>query len=125
MGETHLHITTWALGLILFIIALVLYKNNNNKPATIVHMILRLVYLFIIVTGGLLTWDYIQGYGMPQLGEAIVKALAGLWIVVAMEGILVSTKKGKATTGKWIQFFIALIIVIILGFFRLPMGFYF
>ncbi|WP_339177729.1 YisL family protein [Oceanobacillus sp. FSL W7-1293] len=122
---THMHITSWALGLILFLVALSLYKKNSNKPATIVHMILRLVYLFIIVTGGLLTWDYIQGYGMPLLGEAIVKALAGLWIVVVMEGILVSTKKGKAVTGKWIQFFIALIIVIVLGFFRLPMGFYF
>ncbi|CEI84028.1 UPF0344 protein YisL [Oceanobacillus oncorhynchi subsp. incaldanensis] len=122
---THMHITSWALGLILFLVALALYKKNSNKPATIVHMILRLVYLFIIVTGGLLTWDYIQGYGMPLLGEAIVKALAGLWIVVVMEGILVSTKKGKAVTGKWIQFFIALIIVIVLGFFRLPMGFYF
>ncbi|MDM8102738.1 MULTISPECIES: YisL family protein [Oceanobacillus] len=122
---THMHITSWALGLILFLVALALYKKNSNKPATIVHMILRLVYLFIIVTGGLLTWDYIQGYGMPLLAEAIVKALAGLWIVVVMEGILVSTKKGKAVTGKWIQFFIALIIVIVLGFFRLPMGFYF
>lgn len=122
---THMHITSWALGLILFLVALALYKKNSNKPATIVHMILRLVYLFIIVTGGLLTWDYIQGYGMPLLGEAIVKALAGLWIVVVMEGILVATKKGKAVTGKWIQFFIALIIVIVLGFFRLPMGFYF
>ncbi|GEN85644.1 YisL family protein [Oceanobacillus sojae] len=125
MGGTHLHITAWVLGLILFIIALVLYKKSSNKPATIVHMILRLVYLFIIITGGLLTWDYIQGYSMPILGEVIVKALAGLWIVVMMEMILVSAKKGKSATGKWIQFLIALIIVIILGFFRLPMGFYF
>lgn len=123
MGETHLHITSWALGLILFIIALILYKKSSEKPATIVHMILRLVYLFIIITGGLLTWDYIQGYTMPMLGEAIVKALAGLWLVVMMELILVSTKKGKPVTGKWVQFFIALVIVIILGFFRLPMGF--
>ena len=125
MGETHMHITSWVLGLILFIVALILYKKRSEKPATIVHMILRLVYLFIIITGGLLTWDYIQGYSMPILGEAIVKALAGLWIVVSMEGILVSSKKGKPAKGKWIQFFIALIIVIILGFFRLPMGFLF
>ncbi|WP_152654871.1 YisL family protein [Oceanobacillus sp. CFH 90083] len=122
---THMHITAWALGLILFIVALALYKKNSNKPATIVHMILRLVYLLIIISGGLLTWDYIQGYSMPTLGEAIVKAIAGFWIVVMMEMILVGSKKGKAVTGKWVQFFIALIIVIILGFFRLPMGFYF
>lgn len=123
MGGTHLHITAWVLGLILFIIALILYKKNSNKPATIFHMILRLVYLFIIITGGLLTWDYFQGYSMPILGEVIVKALAGLWIVVMMEMILVAAKKGKPAAGKWIQFFIALVIVIILGFFRLPMGF--
>lgn len=122
---THMHITSWALGLILFIIALVMYKQGNLKPGKIIHMIVRLLFVLIIITGGLLTWDYIQGYGMPILGEAIVKSLAGLWLVGMMEMILVGKAKGKPTKAKWVQFWIALVIVIVLGFFRLPMGFLF
>ncbi len=122
---THMHITAWTFGLILFIIALTLYKKGNQKNAAIVHMILRMVYLFIIITGGLLTWGYFQGYEMPMFGEVIVKAIAGGWIVVMMELILIGTKRGKMNTADWIQFWIALVIVIVLGFFRLPMGFLF
>lgn len=123
---THMHITSWALALILFIIALVMYKKGNQKPAKIIHMILRLMFIFIIITGGILTWDYIQGpFGMPILGEVIFKALAGLWLVAMMEMILTGKAKGKSTTAKWVQFWIALVLVIVLGFFRLPMGFLF
>ena len=39
---THLHITSWVLGFILFIVAMMLYKQNNEKPAKIFHMSLRL-----------------------------------------------------------------------------------
>ena len=122
---THMHITAWTLGLILFIIALNLYKKRDQKIATIVHMVLRMIYLFIIITGGLLTWNYFQGYEMPMVGEVIVKAIAGGWIVVMMELILTGTKRGKTKRAEWIQFWIALVIVIVLGFFRLPMGFLF
>lgn len=119
----HMHITAWTLGLILFIIALNLYKKRNQKIATIAHMVLRMIYLFIIITGGQLTWDYFQGYEMPIFGEVIVKAIAGGWIVVMMELILTGTKRGKTNRADWIQFWIALVIVIVLGFFRLPMSF--
>lgn len=122
---THMHITAWTLGLILFIVALTLYKKGNQKTAPIAHVILRMIYFFIIITGGLLTWDYFQGYQMPIIGEVIVKAIAGGWIVVMMELILTGTKRGKTNTADWIQFWIALVIVIVLGFFRLPMGFLF
>ncbi|MFD2132156.1 DUF1516 family protein [Pseudogracilibacillus auburnensis] len=66
-----------------------------------------------------------QGYEMLMFGEVIVKAIAGGWIVVLMELILTETKRGKTNRADWIQFWIALIIVIVLGFFCLPMGFLF
>jgi len=122
---THMHITSWVLGLILLIIALVMYKQDKAKPAKIIHMILRLDYLFILITGGILVWDYIAGYEMPILAEAITKGVAGIWLIAAMEMILVKTSKGKSAKSPWIQLVIALIIVLVLGFFRLPMGFLF
>ncbi|RLL45044.1 DUF1516 family protein [Oceanobacillus piezotolerans] len=120
--NTHMHITSWVLGFILFIIAYMLIKQGKQKQAKIVHMILRLDYLFILYTGGTLTANYIVNAQMPMLAEAITKALAGIWLIAAMEIILVKINKGKSAKSGWIQFIIALILVLILGFARLPYG---
>ncbi|WP_068676606.1 YisL family protein [Oceanobacillus sp. Castelsardo] len=118
---THMHITSWVLGFILFIIALVFLNQGKEKPAKIVHMILRLDYLFILYTGGSLLGIYFQSIQMPLFAEAITKSVAGIWLIAAMEMILVKKSKGKPVKSFWIQFVIALIIVLILGFVRLPM----
>lgn len=120
--NTHLHITAWALGIILFVVAYFLMKQGKAKPAKIVHMVLRLVYLFILYSGGELVWSYIETSQMPVLAEAITKGLAGIWIIAAMELVLVKTGKGASARGPWIQFWIALILVLLLGFGRLPFG---
>ncbi|KAB8139185.1 YisL family protein [Gracilibacillus oryzae] len=120
---THLHITSWALGLILLIIAFVMYKKGS-KAGKILHMILRLDYLLILYSGGDLIAEYMS-IGFPEfplLGELIVKLIAGLWVIVAMEMILVKTSKSKPATSYWVQLIIAAAIAIILGFFRLPIS---
>ncbi|WP_163972007.1 YisL family protein [Oceanobacillus halotolerans] len=116
---THMHITSWALALILFIIGLVMYKQGNNKPAKIIHMVLRLIYLLILYTGGDLIANYFGG--SDYMAEAIVKGLAGVWVIAAIEMILVKTKKDKPVKSWWIQLVIALVITLVLGFWRLPM----
>jgi|SRR5690625_1930570 len=116
---THLHVTAWALGVILLIVSYVLYKKGN-KAGKILHMVLRLDYLLILYTGGDLFAEYAKE-GFPFLGELIVKGIAGLWVIVAMEMILVKTSKSKPVKSYWIQFVIALLIAVVLGFFRLPM----
>jgi len=123
---THLHITAWALAIILLIITVTLYGKGNKKGGKITHMILRLDYLLILYSGGallsyLLTNDFSASYGSSLLPESIVKGLAGLWAIVAMELISVKTAKGKPTKGAWIQLIIAVIITLILGFGRLPL----
>lgn len=118
---THMHITSWVLALILFIVALVMYKQGKGKPAKIAHMILRLDYLFILYTGGSLITGYLTNFTMPLSAEAIVKGLAGIWVIAAMEMILVKQKKEKPATGAWIQLLIAVALTLILGFWRLPM----
>jgi hypothetical protein len=117
-----MHVTSWALGIILFLVALFLYKQNNEKGGKIVHMILRLMYLIIVFTGGYLLIDvYLANFQMPTGVEAITKGLAGIWLIAAMEMILVRTTKAKKVTGLWIQFVIALILVLVLGYVRLPL----
>lgn len=120
----HMHVTSWIAGLILLLVALVLYKGNNEKGAKIVHMILRLFYLLIIISGGYLLFDvYLKNFTMPIGAEAITKGVAGIWLIAAMEMLLVKTKKGKPTGAWWIQLVIALAIVLVLGYIRLPLSF--
>jgi len=118
----HLHVTSWIVGLILFLVAFVLYKQSNEKGAKIVHMILRLFYLLIVFSGGYLLFDvYLANFSMPMGVEAITKGLAGIWLIAAMEMLLVRTNKGKKVTSMWIQLIIALALVLVLGYIRLPL----
>lgn len=117
---THLHVTAWVIGLILLFISYAMYKKGNEKAGKILHMILRLDFLLILYSGGDLFAEYAKE-GFPFLGELIVKGIAGLWVIAAMELILVRTSKSKPAKSFWIQFVIVFLIAIILGFFRLPM----
>lgn len=107
---THLHITSWVVAIILFIVAVLLTKNKNEKPAKIVLMILRLFYLFIIGSG-------IQLYFLvdPSSGYHI-KALLGVLVIVFMELVLAGIKRGKSTTIYWILWFVILAATIYMGF---------
>lgn len=115
-STTHLHITTWVVALVLFFVAAGM--NKASKGRKISHMILRLFYILIIISGGALfitAMDYGQGmlYGL--------KLLFGLGVISFMEMTLVRGAKGKSTTGMWVGFIVCLIVVLGLGF-HLPMG---
>lgn len=83
-------------------------------------MILRLDYLLILYSGGSLLGTYIKMSAMS--GEVVLKVLAGLWAIVAIELITIKAKKAKPQKAWWIQFAIAALIAIVLGFGRLPLG---
>jgi hypothetical protein len=109
----HAHITAWFLALVLFFIALGLLKSGKQKGAKIVKMVLRLVYVLGILTGGMI----ITMYSMHLL-----KAAAGLWVIAAMEQVLLKTGKNEKATGAWAQLVISFILVLYLGL-SLPLGF--
>jgi Protein of unknown function (DUF1516) len=118
----HFHVTSWSLALILFIIALLLHNKGNEKSAKIVQMVLRLGYLLIIISGTLLLVNYPDGIiDGAMMGELIVKVISGLWVIAALEMILVRGAKKKTTALWWGQLVIALVIVLVLGFDRLPL----
>ncbi|KEK24853.1 YisL family protein [Bacillus gaemokensis] len=117
---THLHITAWALGLILFFVAYSMYTAGRKGKG--IHMGLRLVYIIIIVTGFLLYQSIMKtATGNIHMWYGL-KMLVGVWVIAAMEMILVKTSKNKKTGAFWGQFIIALIVVLYLGL-RLPIGF--
>jgi hypothetical protein len=113
---THAHITTWLVALILFFVALSLHKSGKEKGMKIVHMVLRLFYILILATGGMMFSDL---YSVSL--EYILKAVVGIWVIASMEMILVRSKKKQQTSVLWIQFVIAFLIVMYLGL-RLPLG---
>ncbi|MEI3604921.1 YisL family protein [Pseudogracilibacillus sp. SE30717A] len=113
----HLHITAWLIAFILLFVVTSFYKQGKAKPGKILHMILRLDYLIILFTGISLFLQYSN-----ISGELIIKVLAGLWAIASIEMITVKTNKDKPTKAWWIQFVIAAVIAIVLGFGRLPLG---
>jgi predicted membrane channel-forming protein YqfA (hemolysin III family) len=116
--NTHAHITAWVLALVLFFVANSLHKSGKARAAKIVHMILRVLYIIVFATGGMLVHTLFS----MQPVEYIAKVLIGLWVIAAMEMVLVRMVKGKETKSLWFQFYIAVVLVILLGL-RLPLGF--
>jgi hypothetical protein len=113
----HGHVTAWVLALILFIIAIFLLKAGKEKGAKIVQMILRVLYLLIIATGvGLL-------FMLSNIDLLyILKAAVGIWVIGLFELILSKVAQKRKTSIAWIQFVIAFLLVLYLGFDKLPMS---
>ncbi|NEU29743.1 DUF1516 family protein [bacterium LRH843] len=107
------HIGSWAILVLLFFVSYFLLKGGVHKGAKIVHMILRLFYVIMVVSGiGMLI-----GFGFPAM--YVVKGILAIILIYAMEMLLVRTSKGtigsKAPT-YWGILLITLILVILLGF---------
>ncbi|QED47191.1 YisL family protein [Cytobacillus dafuensis] len=114
----HAHITTWVLALVFFFVALGLHKSGKARGLKVVHMILRLFYLLIIGTG---IWILSSLNSISML--YVIKSLIGLAVIASIEMILVRLVKGKSTTIFWLLFIISLILVLYLGFMKLPLTF--
>ncbi|THE12592.1 DUF1516 family protein [Bacillus timonensis] len=115
--NTHAHITSWAVAIILFVVAAtILNKAGKEKSQKIVKMILRLFYLFILATGLLLLFG-----GVEIDGEYIGKAILGVLTIGFMEMILARSSKQKSTGLFWGLFIVVLILTIGLGM-KLPLG---
>ncbi|WP_381432163.1 YisL family protein [Sporosarcina soli] len=114
-SSTHFHIFTWVVGIVLFLVAAVM--ANGTKGRKITHMIARLFYVLIVISGALLFFKYSSAdaalYG--------VKFLLGLLTIGMMEMVLVRADKGKSISGVWILFFVFLFATMYLGF-KLPVN---
>ncbi|MGV3465602.1 MAG: YisL family protein [Heyndrickxia sp.] len=117
LHRTDAHITTWVIAIILFIVALLLHKAGREKAAKIVHMIVRLFYILVIVTGAILF------FGNQSIDPGLygVKLLVGLLVVVLMEMILVRTVNKKGTGLLWLLFIILFLAALYIGL-KLPLG---
>lgn len=115
INMTHAHITSWLIAIILFLITVSLQRSGSSK-AKMAKMVLRLFYILTIITGALLL------YSIASISVLyVLKTLAGLWVIGAMEMVLAAMKKGKSSTVAWVQWVVALVLAIFLGL-MLPLG---
>ncbi|WP_209121955.1 YisL family protein [Alkalihalobacillus sp. BA299] len=113
-GLLHTHSSSWAITVLLFFIAYFLLKGNKEKGAKIVHMVLRLFYVIMVVSGiGLLIqWNFAFTY--------VLKGVLAISLIYFMEILLVRTKKGvldgKQQAYYWIMLIATLMLVVLIGF---------
>ncbi|TWT07276.1 DUF1516 family protein [Planococcus sp. CPCC 101016] len=112
---THLHITTWVIAVILFLVAA--FMQRDSKGRKILHMVLRLFYVLIIITG--LTLFIEWSASDPMLYG--IKFLLGVLTIGMMEMVLVRSKKQKPVTMFWALFAVFLFATMFVGF-MLPIG---
>ena len=109
-STTHFHILTWVAGIIIFIVTAGLEKGTKGKK--IGHMVARLFYVLILLSGFLLFMRH------SAIDPALygVKFLLGLLTIGMMEMILVRSAKEKSVKTFWILFFIFVLATLFLGF---------
>lgn len=115
VSGTHLHIFTWVVGIVLFLVAS--QMKVGLKGRKVLHMIARLFYILILISGFALFAQYQSGnnalYG--------IKFVLGLVTIGFMEMVLVRAEKGKDTKMFWILFAVGVLATVFLGF-KLPVG---
>lgn len=112
MQNTHFHLTTWIIGIILFFVTFAMLKGGNPK-VKMMHMVTRLFYILIFLSGGMLISDF---------GAYALKMFVGIAVIAFMEFVLVRTKKEKPTAIFWTLFVVLFVYVVYLGL-SLPRGF--
>jgi len=122
----HLHLTAIIVSLILFIAVFEMYKKNNssdNKPALILHMVLRVFYLLVLFSGIMIYVGNMEGISAAgshmQYG---IKALLGILSVVFMEVAVVRLKKHSASVNVLLVVTLILIIAAVIMGSALPLG---
>jgi len=114
-NTTHFHIFSWVVGILFFLVAAVM--ANGSKGRKISHMIARLFYVLIVISGLLLFMKY-GGNDGALYG---IKFLLGIVTIGLMEMVLVRSSKGKKVSTFAILLFVFLIVTMFLGF-KLPVG---
>lgn len=110
MDQVTIHVYSWTITLILFVICFALLKAGKMKPQKIVHMILRLFYILTLLTGIGIIFSY------NFMGAALIKGALAIILLILMELLLVKTRDRDNTAFYWILFLIDLVLVFYYGY---------
>lgn len=114
-SSTHLHIFSWVVGIIVFLIAAT--QPLDSKVRKIMKMVVRVFYILIIITGLALFIKFMSGdaalYG--------IKFVLGIVTIGMMEMVFARQAKNKPAQLFWILFAVSVLVTVALGF-HLPFG---
>lgn len=106
----YTHIDTWGITLLVFFISFFLATKDKLKAQKITHMILRLLFVVMFVTG----FGLVIFYKFALI--TIIKMLFALWLIASMEMILVKARKNEPAAAVWVQFVFAAAATIVIGY---------
>ncbi|MEI7026936.1 YisL family protein [Paenibacillus sp. y28] len=104
----HAHTDSWPLLFLLFVLSCIFIRTRA------LHMILRLMYIVMIVSGGTLLYSY----GFPL--SYSIKGVLALILIYIMEKILGSRRRQSWSSGQkaglWIAFSVITLLIVLLGY---------
>lgn len=105
-----IHEGSWAFLAVLFVISYFLYRSRKLKAGTILHMIARLFYILMLVSGVgmLVAWEFPLMY--------VVKGLLAILLIAFMEVAAGKAKRNENSLGSLFIVFLLLLVVVLMGF---------
>lgn len=104
----HSHVASWALLFILFVVASIFLLMNISKGLKIAHMILRLSYILVFITGiGLL-----NELGYPWI--YIFKGVMAFIMIGFMEMLLSRGAKGMLSSQKASIYSVLILVIAVI-----------
>ncbi|MFD2617129.1 DUF1516 family protein [Terrilactibacillus laevilacticus] len=103
----YVHVASWTILLIFFFFGFVLNTLDVVQGNKIIHLIARVFYIVVFLTGLHLVTNY--GMNEHEWVWPIIKMCFGLFVILSIEGILVRLKKQKKTGVYWVLFAVGLI----------------
>lgn len=116
VSQTYTHMFSWFVLLFLFFFVLIMHKGSNGRK--ILHMIVRLMYVIVIITGGAL---YVLMMNSDLSFVYILKVVAGLIFIVLVEITIIRANQSKKFQIPFLLSLVMIFLMMILGYY-LPMG---
>ncbi|MBM7838369.1 putative membrane protein SirB2 [Alkalihalobacillus xiaoxiensis] len=105
-----IHQGSWAILAIFFLIAYLLYRSRKVKAGTILHMIARLFYVLMLVSGigmlAALNFDLFY----------VTKGLIAILMLAFMEVAAGKAKRNENSLGSLFIVLLLLVVVVLMGF---------
>ncbi|WYP25629.1 DUF1516 family protein [Alkalihalobacillus sp. FSL W8-0930] len=118
------HAGSWAIMILLFLVAYFLFRWGKPKGSKIVYMIVRLLYVIMLASGiGLLVLRFNSYSNFGDFASAnwsfLIKGVLAIMLIGIMEVIMGKTKRTEQTGSVWIVFIVLTAVVVALGYLKL------
>lgn len=116
ISQTYTHMTSWFILLFFYFFILIMYKGTKGRK--IMHILVRVMYVVVIITGGSLY--YVMMHSDHWLAY-IFKIIAGVLFIILAEITIIRANKSKKFQIPFLSSLAMIIFMMFMGYY-LPMG---